>query len=159
VVRLREQIELIDDILKIGAAHYLLRYGVNAGLDVCADNGADVFFGDPLGPDENQGIGFIGFGQRKYQYDTDNHRQTEGDNNQPAALKSQLDVIIKSKSLFSCLHVFSPFYFPDRMIIFVFLDRIYRINWIFFFGRSPEESAQTPIASGEGEHTHRLLDN
>jgi hypothetical protein len=30
-----------------------------------------------------------------------------------------------------------------------FLDRINRITWIFSFGRSPEESAQTPIASGE----------
>jgi len=29
------------------------------------------------------------------------------------------------------------------------LDRIYRISWIFFFGRSPDESDQTPIASGE----------
>jgi hypothetical protein len=29
------------------------------------------------------------------------------------------------------------------------LDRIYRISWIFSFGRSPDESAQTPIASGE----------
>jgi len=33
----------------------------------------------------------------------------------------------------------------------LFLDRIYRINWIFFFGRSPEESGQTPIAFGELE--------
>jgi len=33
-----------------------------------------------------------------------------------------------------------------------FLDRINRINLIFSFGRSPEESAQTPIAFGEGEH-------
>jgi hypothetical protein len=31
----------------------------------------------------------------------------------------------------------------------LFVDRINRINWIFFFGRSPEESDQTPIASGE----------
>jgi hypothetical protein len=31
------------------------------------------------------------------------------------------------------------------------LDRIYRISWIFF-GRSPDESAQTPIAFGEREH-------
>jgi hypothetical protein len=29
------------------------------------------------------------------------------------------------------------------------LDGIYRINWIFSFGRSPEESAQTPIACGK----------
>jgi hypothetical protein len=31
----------------------------------------------------------------------------------------------------------------------LFLDRIYWINWIFSFGRSPDESAQTPIACGE----------
>ena len=31
----------------------------------------------------------------------------------------------------------------------LFLDRIYRICWIFSLGRSPEESVQTPIASGE----------
>ncbi len=30
-----------------------------------------------------------------------------------------------------------------------FPDRIYRIGWIFSFGRSPEERDQTPIASGE----------
>ena len=32
----------------------------------------------------------------------------------------------------------------------IFLDRIYRINWISFFGRFPEENGQNPIASGEG---------
>jgi hypothetical protein len=38
----------------------------------------------------------------------------------------------------------------DQPVYFDFnLDRIYRISWIFFLGRSPEESAQTPIASGE----------
>jgi hypothetical protein len=36
----------------------------------------------------------------------------------------------------------------DRFEAF-FLDRIYRISWIFSFGRSPDESTQTPIASGE----------
>jgi hypothetical protein len=40
-----------------------------------------------------------------------------------------------------------------------FLDRIYRINWIFFFGRSPEESDQTPIACGEGERTLKFIGN
>ena len=35
-----------------------------------------------------------------------------------------------------------------------FFDRIYRINWIFSFGRSPEESAQTPIACGEFTHNN-----
>jgi hypothetical protein len=29
------------------------------------------------------------------------------------------------------------------------LDKINRIRWISFFGRSPDESAQTPIAFGE----------
>ena len=34
-----------------------------------------------------------------------------------------------------------------------YLDRIYRTSWIFFFfGRYLDESAQTPIASGEREH-------
>jgi hypothetical protein len=33
--------------------------------------------------------------------------------------------------------------------LILFLDRIYRINWIFSFERSPEESVQTPIAFGE----------
>jgi hypothetical protein len=46
----------------------------------------------------------------------------------------------------------------DQQVYFDFnLDRIYRINWIFFFGRSPEESAQIPIASGEGGHAHRFI--
>jgi hypothetical protein len=35
-------------------------------------------------------------------------------------------------------------------------DRIYRIIWIFFFGRFPEENGQTQFASGENEHTHRF---
>jgi hypothetical protein len=43
--------------------------------------------------------------------------------------------------------------------LFIFLDRINRINWIFSFGRSPEESDQTPIASGEGEHTLKFIGN
>jgi len=42
---------------------------------------------------------------------------------------------------------------------YCFLDRIYRINWIFFLGRSPEESDQTPIACGEGERTHKFIGN
>ena len=44
-------------------------------------------------------------------------------------------------------------------ILNCFLDRINRINWIFFFGRSPEESDQTPIACGEGERTLKCLGN
>ena len=39
---------------------------------------------------------------------------------------------------------------------FVF-NRAGRINWIFSFGRSPDESAQTPIASGEGEPNYNLF--
>jgi hypothetical protein len=43
-----------------------------------------------------------------------------------------------------------------QIIIFYcfFLDRIYRIDWIFSFGRSQEESGQTPIACGEDENTY-----
>jgi hypothetical protein len=37
----------------------------------------------------------------------------------------------------------------DFNLFLFILDRINRIIWIFFFGRSPEESGQTPIASGE----------
>ena len=86
VARIREKMKLIDDVLEIGAAHNLLRYGVDTGLDVGADDGADIFFGNALGTNENQGTGLIGFGQRKHQDDADNHRQAKGDNNQPAAL-------------------------------------------------------------------------
>jgi hypothetical protein len=37
----------------------------------------------------------------------------------------------------------------DPYLMSKFYDRINRIVWIFSFGPSPEESAQTPIASGE----------
>jgi hypothetical protein len=39
------------------------------------------------------------------------------------------------------------------IIIFYFLTGL---TGFFYFGRSPDESDQTPIASGEGEQTHKL---
>ena len=66
---------------------------MNSGLNVFAENGADIYFRNALGLDKNQRTGLVNPGQGNGQVDTDNHRQTERNDDQPAALENQVTEI------------------------------------------------------------------